>query len=149
MPLTSTQLQGRAVAERAEITGVEAKRVLGALEEIVLEEAQQHAEGPCRRSCTAHRSGQAGANEAQGPKPGYRRGDHDRRQARERRPSCATAREGQGRAAVGAESAPTTRRLKPSAEPISAQTRHRTEWVREGRLCGAGGVKPLFCFGLT
>ena len=37
MPLTQTQL-ATAVAERAEITGVEAKRVLGALEEIVLEE---------------------------------------------------------------------------------------------------------------
>ena len=37
MPLTQTQL-ATAVAEHAEITGVEAKRVLGALEEIVLEE---------------------------------------------------------------------------------------------------------------
>ena len=37
MPLTQTQL-ATAVAERAEITGAEAKRVLGALEEIVLEE---------------------------------------------------------------------------------------------------------------
>ena len=37
LPLTQTQL-ATAVAERAEITGVEAKRVLGALEEIVLEE---------------------------------------------------------------------------------------------------------------
>ena len=37
LPLTQTQL-ATAVAERAEITGVEAKRVLGALEEIVLDE---------------------------------------------------------------------------------------------------------------
>ena len=37
MPLTQTQL-ATAVAERAEITRPEAKRVLGALEEIVLEE---------------------------------------------------------------------------------------------------------------
>ena len=37
MPLTQTQLAS-AVADRAEMTGAEAKRVLGALEEIVLEE---------------------------------------------------------------------------------------------------------------
>ena len=37
MPLTQTQL-ATAVADRAEITRAEAKRVLGALEEIVLEE---------------------------------------------------------------------------------------------------------------
>ena len=37
MPLTQTQL-AMAVADRAEITRAEAKRVLGALEEIVLEE---------------------------------------------------------------------------------------------------------------
>src|ERR1035441_2006759 len=37
LPLTQTQLAS-AVAEHAEITGAEAKRVLGALEEIVLEE---------------------------------------------------------------------------------------------------------------
>jgi nucleoid DNA-binding protein len=37
LPLTQTQLAG-AVADRAEIPGAEAKRVLGALEEIVLEE---------------------------------------------------------------------------------------------------------------
>jgi DNA-binding protein HU-beta len=37
LPLTQTQL-ALAVAERAEITRAEAKRVLGALEEIVLEE---------------------------------------------------------------------------------------------------------------
>jgi len=37
LPLTQTQL-ATAVADRAEITTVEAKRVLGALEEIVLEE---------------------------------------------------------------------------------------------------------------
>ena len=37
MPLTQTQLAS-AVADRAEITSAEAKRVLGALEEVVLEE---------------------------------------------------------------------------------------------------------------
>ena len=37
MPLTQTQLAG-AVADRAEITKAEAKRVLDALEEIVLDE---------------------------------------------------------------------------------------------------------------
>ena len=37
MPLTQTQL-ATAVADRSEITRAEAKRVLGALEEIVLEE---------------------------------------------------------------------------------------------------------------
>ena len=37
MPLTQTQLAS-AVADRAEITRAEAKRVLGALEEVVLEE---------------------------------------------------------------------------------------------------------------
>jgi DNA-binding protein HU-beta len=37
LPLTQTQLAS-AVADRAEMTGAEAKRVLGALEEIVLEE---------------------------------------------------------------------------------------------------------------
>ena len=37
MPLTQTQLAA-AVADRSEITRAEAKRVLGALEEIVLEE---------------------------------------------------------------------------------------------------------------
>ena len=37
LPLTQTQLAS-AVADRAEITGADAKRVLGALEEIVLEE---------------------------------------------------------------------------------------------------------------
>jgi DNA-binding protein HU-beta len=37
LPLTQTQL-ATAVADRAEITRAEAKRVLGALEEIVLEE---------------------------------------------------------------------------------------------------------------
>jgi DNA-binding protein HU-beta len=37
LPLTQTQLAS-AVADRAEITGSEAKRVLAALEEIVLEE---------------------------------------------------------------------------------------------------------------
>ncbi len=37
MPLTQTQLAG-AVADRAEISRAEAKRVLGALEEVVLEE---------------------------------------------------------------------------------------------------------------
>jgi nucleoid DNA-binding protein len=37
LPLTQTQLAA-AVADRAEITRAEAKRVLGALEEIVLEE---------------------------------------------------------------------------------------------------------------
>ena len=47
MPLTQTQL-ATAVAERAEITGVEAKRVLGALEEIVLEELRTR-----RRSVSA------------------------------------------------------------------------------------------------
>ena len=37
MPLTQTQLAG-AVADRAEITKTEAKRVLDALEDVVLEE---------------------------------------------------------------------------------------------------------------
>jgi nucleoid DNA-binding protein len=37
LPLTQTQLAA-AVADRAEITSAEAKRVLGVLEEIVLEE---------------------------------------------------------------------------------------------------------------
>ena len=37
MPLTQTQLAS-AVADRAEISGTDAKRVLGVLEEIVLEE---------------------------------------------------------------------------------------------------------------
>jgi DNA-binding protein HU-beta len=37
LPLTQTQLAA-AVADRAEITGAEAKRILGVLEEIVLEE---------------------------------------------------------------------------------------------------------------
>jgi hypothetical protein len=37
LPLTQTQL-ATAVADRSEITRAEAKRVLGALEEIVLEE---------------------------------------------------------------------------------------------------------------
>ena len=37
MPLTHTQLAG-AVADRADISRAEAKRVLGALEEVVLEE---------------------------------------------------------------------------------------------------------------
>jgi nucleoid DNA-binding protein len=37
LPLTQTQL-ATAVADRAEITSAEAKRILGALEEIVLEE---------------------------------------------------------------------------------------------------------------
>jgi hypothetical protein len=54
--------------------------------------------------------------------------DHDRCQARERRRSRATARQGQGRAAIGAESAPTTRRLNPAckgsvARPASAARR--------------------------
>jgi len=47
----------------------------------------------------------------QGPQSGDRRGDHDRREARERRPAGAAAGQGQGRAAVRAEGATSARRL--------------------------------------
>jgi hypothetical protein len=74
--------------------------------------------------------------------------DHDRCQARERRRSRATARQGQGRAAIGAESAPTTRRLNPAckgsvARPASAARRVSRIPVRCGRCQLESAQTPL------
>jgi DNA-binding protein HU-beta len=112
VPLTQTQL-ARAIADRADISRAEAKRVLAALEEIVLEElgnAQKVRIGGLVQLTVRVKPAQ---KPRKGPEPGDRRGDHDRGQARRRRPSRASAREGQGRAADRAEGPPTTRRLTP------------------------------------
>src|ERR1035438_4348607 len=65
---------------------------------------RKRAEGADRGCGAAHCPREAGAEEAQGPKPGDRRGDHDRGQAGERRCTCASAREGEGSAAERSES---------------------------------------------
>ena len=179
MALTQTQLAA-AVADRAEISKAEAKRVLSALDEIVLEElgnaqkvrigglvqltvrvkpAQKARKGrnpatgeeieiaaksaasicapvrsprprrrfpQCRRRVGAWLAEQRhpGARSTisrltAGPGASPRSADqlwcarpaHHRREARKRRPSRATARTGQGGAAVGAEGPPATRRV--------------------------------------
>jgi hypothetical protein len=79
MALTQSQLLA-AVADRAEITKADAKRVLDALEAV----AWERAEGSDRWARAAHRQGQAGAEEAPRPQPRHRRGDHDRGQAGQR-----------------------------------------------------------------
>ena len=70
MPLTQVQLSA-ALADRAEISRAEAKRVLGAVEEVVLEEwrSWQRAEGADRRSGAVDRSCHAGAEGAHGRNP--------------------------------------------------------------------------------
>jgi len=70
MPLTQVQLS-TALADRAEISRAEAKRVLGAVEEVVLEEwrSWQRAEGADRRSGAVDRSCHAGAEGAHGRNP--------------------------------------------------------------------------------
>ena len=118
LPLTHTQL-ATAIADRAEISRTEAKRVLVALEEIVREEfgnaEKVRVGGLVQLTVRIKRSQKA----RKGRNPGYRRGDHDRRQARECRPSRATARTRQSLAAIGAEGPPMTRRLTPASAPVA------------------------------
>lgn len=106
MTLTQTQLAS-AVADRADISRADAKRVLGVLG--VLEElgnAQTVRIGGLVQLTVRVKPAQKARK---GPEPGDRRGDHARGQARERRSARASARKGQGCAAVGAEGPPPTR----------------------------------------
>ena len=113
MPLTQTQLAG-AVADRAEITRAEAKRVLDALEDV----DRQRGEGQDRRARAADGAREARLEGAPRPQPRDRRGDHNRRETRERRCARTGAHQGQGCAAVGAEGAPTPGQLTINSEVL-------------------------------
>jgi hypothetical protein len=106
LSLTQTQLAS-AVADRA----TDAKRALAALEEIVLEQLANAEKVRIGGLVQLTRSPQAGAEEAPGPKPRDRRGDHDRGQVSERGPARPAAGESEDSAAVGAESTPAPRRV--------------------------------------
>jgi DNA-binding protein HU-beta len=66
--LTQSQLVS-APAERAELSKIDAKRALAALDEIVLEELGNAEKGADRGTATADRSGEAGAEGVQRPTP--------------------------------------------------------------------------------
>ena len=109
MALTQPQLL-TAVAERAELSKADAKRVVDALEAVVLDElanAQKVRIGGLVQLIVRVN----GAEEAPRPQSRDRRGDHHRRQARQRRCPRPPPDASQAGAAVGAESPPPARRL--------------------------------------
>ena len=145
MPLTQTQL-ATAVAARAELTTVEAKRILGALEEIVLEEldnAQKVRVGGLVQLTVRVKPAQ---KKRKGRNPAT--GEEIMIAAKPASVDLRARPLAKAKAALpGAESAPTTRRLKLcSAESISAQTDlPKTAWrpgQGKGISHGFGGGDP-------
>ena len=122
MALTQPQLLA-AVADRAEFTKADTKRVLDALEAVALEElsnAQKVRIGGLVQLTVRVKPAQ---KKRPGRNPATGEADHDRRQAGERRRPRPSVGAGEGSAAVGAEGPSAARRVRPGSWRLGSESR--------------------------